>query len=195
MKRRELGGTLPELLTTVVIAACFLGLVGSAMTGLNAIWQSVMTYNPSLAEHRRMLDNVAEHVRNAQGCRNTASAYNSQAVVAATSTSVTYIADKDSCSTIRYYLSGTDLMRQVGTATPTRVASDITSMTLSYLKSNSYNSPWSSTTVATTPGSTELNLLSGVKLHLVSNVNGQSITSDVTIRLRNSPQKKSLDGL
>lgn len=195
MNRLIRGITLVETLVVMVILSLFMLMLGTAINGVNSMWQEVMGINPALAQNRTIADMLSEHVRNAQGCRTTGNPYYGEAIVAASANSITYVTDKDTCATVRYYISGTNLMRQINGGQATVAARGVTSLGWSYLKSTAYFGGWSSTSVPTSPASNELVNLSGVKLHLVTSSNGQSVTSDSTIRLRNSPKKNRLDGL
>jgi hypothetical protein len=188
------GSTLIEVLIVAVITMLIAGMLGTTFSGMNQVWSMITGYNPALADHRAAIDMLSEHIRNAQGCRVAANGVLNSVLDSGTATEIEYYTDKDSCDTVRYFLSGGNLMREAD-GVQTKVASNVTNLQFTYLTSTTYHSAWTPTMSASTPSMGELKNLSGVRMQLTTSVNDQSVTSNVTIRLRNSPRKSRLDGL
>jgi len=192
------------MLVGLLISACVLAMVYQQMQSLGI--QNVANSNTtqSAADNRSAIDTMADHVRNACACDGSAGTANS-VIDTATATSFTYYSGT-TCAKVTYSLSGTNLMRTVGTGTPSIVARNISALTFTYYEALTYNSSWGACggstraaslpacTSANAPTSAELPYICGILIDATTSVDGQITHATTTVRLRNAPRKGNLDG-
>lgn len=186
-----------EVLISLLITGMILTIVFQQLVTIYVGQMAASNTGQVAADSRQAIDTMADHLRNAAVCTGTGGTLNS-ALDAATATSFTYYSS-NACAKVTYSLSGTNLVRTVG-STSNVVAYHVSSVSFSYFKAATYNTPWSSTTTATAPTAAELPLVCGVQIKVTTtakgvNGNNQTQTMCTTVRLRNTPVKVNMSGL
>ena len=170
------------IVTTLMLIALY-GLFQTVSVGSNL----VENITSSSRDARNPLDTLGDHLRNAQNAAG-------KVVSAASSNDITYYTDTTGSNTARYHLSGTSLVRTVG-STNTTVLYNVTNLTLAYFTSTTYNSStMTATTSPSVPTSGELPNLAAIRITASTTTGGKTIQYSTLVRLRNSPVKVNLKG-
>jgi hypothetical protein len=189
--RKVQGYSIIELLVGILCVTILSAALINAFSIGFKMHDTVIGQNLAYVEDRVAVDVMADHIRNAQTY---VDGSNGTIAIAsgASATSITYYSDAAG-TTVRYRLSGTNLVRTTG-GTDKTVATNISSLELTYYKSSSYNGAWSTTTNAQAPADSELRLLAGVEINVSVAKDGYTNQYRSLVRLRNSPKKTALSG-
>lgn len=193
MRNRRAGVTLVELMVGIVITL-FLGSVfWGIMTISYSVNYNVVGKNMVSADARRAVELLASHLTNAQLNKSTSTGVLNSAIHAAAATDITYYTDATGADTVRYRLSGTNLLR-TDSGGDSVAATHIQSISLKYFKATAYNSAWVPTTDPVAPTAAELVQLAGIEVKVTVTRDGYSADYTSMVRLRNSPKKSKLSG-
>jgi hypothetical protein len=200
--RRNRGVTYVELLLGLFCTVLMLAALATLFGADNVANRLVFNDTFAIQQSREPLDTLADHLRDAQVCgtpgTNCAAADvsgTSAVISAGASSDITYYSSSSTATgtPVRYYLSGTSLIRSVG-GTNTTVLSNVSSLTLTYYDSTSYNSGSLTTTAnPNAPVATELWKLAAVKITASTTSNGRTSQFSTLVRLRNSPYTGSVN--
>lgn len=211
MSRRR-GLTLIELMVTMLLILVVSGALVSVFADSIAMSETVVRYNDAATEARRPIDQLADHLRNAQEYKTSNTSTDPgqyYAIYAGTATSVTYVATSGSFSVgspdlVTYALSGTNLTRTADGLTTT-VLPNVTSLEFRYYKLLGSNGQYNSDeanylsdgdvvpcTNINAPTSGEFPLLIRIDILATVTVDGVAQQMVSSVRLRNSPFKKRI---
>ncbi|AIE83999.1 PulJ/GspJ family protein [Fimbriimonas ginsengisoli] len=190
---RKEGFTLLQTLLSLFIGGLVCVIVFQQLLTLSIGQQAASDTNMTATGSRQELDTLADHLRSADSCTNSAAGVLNSVVDAATATSLTYYGDS-ACTKVRYFLTNGTLSRTDNGVT-TIVARNVSSLSFTYYKAATYNSPWTTTTLPNAPTAAELPYVCGVLIDVTTTYNGVATRMQTTVRMRNAPKKISLDGL
>jgi hypothetical protein len=188
-----------ELLVSVLMTLVIAGALFSVFTNTFASRDVVVGQGTAETSARTPLDDLADHLRNAQQYWTTGSTQPTQvtqsSVIAdATTTSVTYYASNSSTDTVEYSLSGTNLVRTEGGSSSV-VMQNVSSLAFTYYRvpsgSTAYNNS-SATKITGNPAAADLPYLNQIKIQASVSIDGYSRELVSLVRLRNSPYKVHL---
>ena len=199
---RQRGVTYVELMLGLFCSVLMLAALWQLFGADNVANQLIFNGTFATQQAREPLDTLADHLRDAQlcgtpgtNCTGADTVGTSRVISAAAASDITYYSS-NSVSTgtpVRYYLSGTSLIRSVG-GTNTTVLSNISSLTLTYYVSTSYNNGSLTTTAnPNAPVAAELPDLIAVKITASTTVSGRTSQFSTLVRLRNSPYTGSVN--
>jgi prepilin-type N-terminal cleavage/methylation domain-containing protein len=189
--------TLIELLVALLVLSVLSPAIYFAYTMSISMHDTVIGQNNSLAETRKGIDLMADHLRNAQLNTNTSSGVSYSALDSAAINDITYYAATGTSvvpTQIRIRLNNGQI-EHVDGGTTTVLATDIQSLTLTYYKLTTYNGNWVLTTNANAPTTAELPYVAGIEIKVQVAMDGYTSEYKSVVRLRNSPRKSSLSGL
>ncbi|RYG32223.1 hypothetical protein EON81_21140 [bacterium] len=150
---------------------------------------------------RAALDTLSDHVRNAMPCTAVETNKNS-VLLTATTTSFSYYTDNTCGKWVRYQYPAKDklitIANTLGRASDDAsndvvVVKNITSFSLTYYKSDLYNSAW--TEISGAPAVADRPKVCGIRIDVTVTWNGKATRMSTLVRLRNSPVKVGLDGV
>lgn len=189
--RRISGLTLIELVVTMFISLIVAGALFKVFVDNSAGQAFVQGQNEAETEARQPLDTLIDHLRNAQAVKSVDYAV----LKSGTSDSVEYYTANSETEVVKYYLSGTDLKRKVGTDVATTVMTNVEELEFKYFISSESPAQYYTDTVATKytyVAAEELSIVTEIEIRVVANVDGYTRELTGTVRLRNSPYKKRL---
>jgi hypothetical protein len=142
-------------------------------------------------EAARVVNLLADEIRNAQICTASVGCVANSAIGMATAKEITFYRDSTGAAR-RYRQENGELRRFTGTSTtPDRVIPNVTNLDLKYFLSTSYNAASHGTPESwggLVTGST-LAQIAAVRIEATVRVGGQNATYSTVVRLRNSPKK------
>jgi len=193
VSRPTRGWTVVDLMMGLIMAAILLTalykLFLANVTGQAEVFD--VTWSSSAARQPR--ETLADHLRIAQSCSASSGCIQNSVLAAGAATDITYYTDAAG-STVRYYLSGTNLVRVVN-GVPTTVLQNINSLSLTYYTSTTYNSASLTATASpSAPTAAELPSLAAVKITASSTTDGHTVQYSTLVRLCNSPIRTNLKG-
>jgi hypothetical protein len=204
MSRTQRGVTLVELLVSLLMTIILSGALFSIFTNTYESRDFVVGQGGAETDARTPLDNLADHLRDAQqywttGAVAPTSSSQSSVIAAGTATSVTYYESNNATDTVRLWLNGTDLDRTVA-GTTTTLIKNVKSLVFTYYVAPStagvvnYNNPGQllTTANASAPVAAELPFISQINIDATVNESGYQRELTCTVRLRNSPYKLHL---
>jgi Tfp pilus assembly protein PilV len=199
MKRRQMGLTLIELLISLLMSLVVAAGLFSIFTNTFAMHDAVVSQGSAETSARTPLDDVADHLRDAQqywttGAVTPTLVTQSSVIANATTTSVTYYRSNLSSDTVRYWLNGTNLTRTAG-GTDTVLMGGVKTLTFTYWKAPNANGNYnnsSATKIIGNPVAAELPFLNQITIDASVTVDGYSRELVSLVRLRNSPYKVHL---
>lgn len=187
------GATLIETMVTLMVGAVVAAALFQGIGVLAFGWGTATDANNNTARVRTTLDELADHARNAATCGSSSSGVQNSVLDSATSNSFTYYVD-NSCTKVKYYLSGTSILRS-DSGKITTLATGVTKLNFTYYKATTYNTAWTTTTNPSAPTTAELPYVCGILIDATCTTNGVSNEFTTTVRMRNAPVKGRLDGL
>lgn len=200
MSRANRGVTLVEMLVSLLMTIVISGALFAIFTNTYQTRDFVVGQGGAETDARTPLDNLADHLRDAQQYWSTGTTpttvSQSSVISAGSKTSVTYYESNNASDTVRLWLNGTDLDRTVGGITTT-IIRNVQSLEFQYFipasGSQNYNNPSvAHTTNINAPTAAELPLLSEIRIDALVNESGYQRELACTVRLRNSPYKLHL---
>lgn len=181
---RQRGAVLIDLILGLVMSFLVGAVIMSAMQTSITSRQTVLEQNDSQTDARQPLDIVADHLRNAQLSGNAA-------ISAGNKTSVSYYPEAGA-EPITYSWSSGSLSRTEDGKT-SKVLSGVTSLSLTYYRVASYNSPTFVPCInPSAPSALELPVLGAIQIDATVSQDGYTANYSTIVRLRNSPRKTSL---
>lgn len=191
MKRR--GYTLIQALLALIFGGFIASIVFQQLVTLLVGQQANSDTALSTAQTNSALDTLADHVRGAIPCGNAGAGTVDSVLHAGAVNTFTYYTDT-SCTQVRYLLSGNKLQRVEGGVTTT-VIRNVSSVTFTYYKADTYNAAWTKTANENAPTTAELPKVCGILMDITTSSNNVTSRFTTTVRLRNAPKKTNLDGL
>lgn len=187
MSRRR-GWTAIETVVGLLVTGVILVGLYSLMGAIGVVQTVTYSMTASTRDARQALDTMADHLRTAQLSTSANAAISSGAT-----SDVTYYSDTGG-STVRYRLSGTNLLRTVG-GTDTTALANVTSLSFTYYTTSTYNSSsLTATTNSHAPTAAELPQLAAIGITASTTTDGRTVQYSSIVRLRNSPTRGNLRG-
>lgn len=183
--------TLIEALVTLIILAILLSGLFNISNTFGSAQGAVIDQGSADIDASREIDDLSDHLKNAQVCTNPFGVMNS-VIETANASSFTYYINAAG-RTVRYALAGTDLKRTDAAGTKV-VMRNVSSVQCSYSKLPMYYGTPVPTAIPTQPSLAELPWLAAVKITVQVSKNGYVASYNTTIRLRNSPVKQTIRG-
>ncbi len=197
--RSRSGITIIELVwaifTAVLLLAALYVLYGADQAANELVFNDTF----SIQQSREPLDTLGDHLRDAQSCQSAngcTGGVQGSVIDSAAVSDITYYTSGSTAtgSPVRYHLVGTNLVRTSG-STNTNVLFNLSSLSLTYYKSSTYNSSSLTTTVNShAPTAAELPSLAAIRITASTTTSGRSAQYSTLVRLRNSPVKTNLKG-
>ena len=201
MSGRRSGVTLIELLVSLLMTIVIAGALFAIFTNTYASRDFALGQGNAEAEARGPLDDLADHLRDAQqywttGSTAPTSVSQSSVIASGTATSVTYYKSNSSTDTVQLFLNGTNLNRTAD-GTTTTVLTNVQSLRFTYYIPASGGQNYNNSAVVTTvnpnqPSAAELPLLTEIDIDANVNDSGYQRELVAKVRLRNSPYKLHL---
>lgn len=196
MRRTRAGVTLIELLVSVLMTLVISGALFSVFTNTFATRDVVVGQGNAETSARTPIDNLADHLRDAQqywttGSNTPTQVTQSSVIAAATTNSISYYKSNSVSDTVTYWLDGTNLKRTAD-GTTSIVMSGVNSLSFTYWKSDGNYNDSSATPIVGNPATADLPLLNQIKIQASVNIDGYSRELASLVRLRNSPYKLHL---
>ena len=193
--RRTTGFSLFEMVVSLAVSLLVAGALFKVFVNSTQSQLVVTSQNDAETEARQPLDSLVDHLRNAQSVSGEGGAV----IKSGTATSVEYYASNSTTDVVKYFLSGTDLMRQVGTAAATTAMTNVQELEFRYFKAATSPPKYYTDIVPTadpnapaTSDGGEYHLLAVIEVRVVANIDGYTRELNGIVRLRNSPIKKRL---
>jgi|GEM_PF-5557183 len=193
MNRRR-GWTAIEAIVGLLCTAVLLTALYSLLGALNVVQTVTADMTASTRDARNALDTMADHLRTSQLCTASGGSLVTNASIGSGATNdVTYYSDS-SGTTVRYFLSGTNLQRTAG-GTTTTALTNVTSLSYTYYTSSTYNSTsLTATANSHAPTAAELPQLAAIGITASTTTDGRTVQYSSIVRLRNSPKRGNLKG-
>ena len=199
MRRTQAGMSITELLVSLLMTLVISGALFTAFVNTFQARDTVVGQGTVESAARTPIDDLADHLRNAQqywttGSTTPTAVTQSMVIAAGTTTSVTYYKSNSSTDTVRYWLSGSNLQRTAD-GTTTTVLANVQSLLITYYKDagGNYNVDYNSLTkTGSTLTSADLPLISEVNIYAKVVIDGFKRDLACRVRLRNSPYKLHL---
>jgi len=199
MRRTQAGMSITELLVSLLMTLVISGALFTAFVNTFQARDTVIGQGTVESAARTPIDDLADHLRNAQqywttGSTTPTAVTQSMVIAAGTTTSVTYYKSNSSTDTVRYWLSGSNLQRTAD-GTTTTVLANVQSLLITYYKDagGNYNVDYNSLTkTGSTLTSADLPLISEVNIYAKVVIDGFKRDLACRVRLRNSPYKLHL---
>lgn len=189
--RRQAGVSMIESLVTLLVAGVVMGGLVQVAVSVNKTNTLTVSIPAAQDEAARVVNLLADEVRNAQTCGATVGCVKDAAIGMATSKEITFYRDATGASR-RYRQENGELRRFTGTATtPDRVIPNVTNLDLRYFTSTTYNAASHGTPESwggLITGSS-LPQIAAIRIEATVRVGGQNATYSTVVRLRNSPKK------
>jgi len=187
------GYSLSEVLISLLVTMLVLTVVYQELVSIYVGQMTAADTAQTAADNRAAIDTMTDHVRNASSC-NGSSGVNNSVLDSATATSFVYYSSV-ACAKVTYSLSGTNLMRTVGTGTPTIAARYVSALSFTYYAAATYNTPWATTANPHAPTAAELPQVCGILVDVTTTEDKVVSHMTTTVRLRNAPAKVNMSGL
>ena len=200
MRCTRAGLTLVEMLVSLLMTLVIAGALFTVFVNTFQSRDVVVGQGTAETNARTPIDDLADHLRDAQqywttGASQPSQVTQSKVIADGSATSITYYKSNSSTDTVQYWLDGTNLKRTAD-GTTSVVLSNVNALQFIYYKTsasgNYNNSVVAPTDNPSAPTAAELPYLSQIKITASVNIDGFQRELASLVRLRNSPYKVHL---